>query len=263
MSKLGTAVVTGASSGIGEVYAKRLAARGYDLILVARRKDRLEKIAADLQSRFAIRAETIVADLAQEAGLAEVVRKISDDASITLLVNNAGIAVIGPVSQTSAAAAHNMIAVNITALTALTMAVLPAFIARNTGTIVNIGSVAGFAPFAFVPIYGPTKAYVRQFTQSLQQELQATGIRVQLVSPASTVTEGFESLGIPPSVLDQATLMTTENCVDAALKGLDNGELNTAPSLHDEDLLHQFEETSTKLLMATQTGQPAPRYLLK
>jgi short-subunit dehydrogenase len=260
MSKLGTAVVTGASSGIGKVYAQRLAARGYDLILVARRKDRLETVAADLQSRFAIRAETLVADLGQETGLAEVVRRISDDASITFLVNNAGFAAIGPVSQTSPAAMHSLVAVNITALTALTMAILPTFVARNAGTIVNIGSAAGFAPFAVVPIYGPTKAYVRQFTQCLQQEVQGTGVRVQLVSPASTVTEGFESLGIPPALVDPATLMTTEDCVDAALKGLDNGEFNTAPSLHDESLLQQFEEASMKLLMATQTGQPAPRY---
>lgn len=259
-STLGTAVVTGASSGIGKVYADRLAARGYDLLLVARRGDRLDVIATDLQERFAIQVETLVADLAQPAGLSKAVQKISVDPSITMLVNNAGVAAVGRVTQTSPATMINMVALNVTALSALTMAILPAFQERNSGTIVNIGSVVGFAPFAMVPIYGSTKAYVRQFTQSLQQQLEGTGIRVQLVTPASTISEAWDNFGVFHSSLDPATLMSTEDCVDAALKGLDGGELITAPSLHDDTLLRNFVEASMKLLMATQTGQLAPRY---
>ncbi len=259
-STLGTAVVTGASSGIGKVYADRLAARGYDLLLVARRGDRLDGIATDLRERFAVQVETLVADLAQSAGLSKAVQKISGDPSITMLVNNAGVAVVGPVAQTSPETMTNMVALNVTALSALTMAILPAFLERNSGTIVNMGSVVGFAPYAMVPIYGSTKAYVRQFTQSLQQQLEGTAIRVQLVAPAATVSEGWDNFGIPLSSLDPAIVMSTENCVDAALKGMDSGELISVPPLHDDTLLRNFEEASMKLLMATQTGQPAPRY---
>lgn len=257
---LGTAAITGASAGIGKVYADRLAARGYDLLLIARRGDRLNEIAADLQRRFAVRVETLVADLAQTDGLTKVVQEISVAPSITMLVNNAGVAAMGPVTQTSRETVTGMVALNITALTALTMAVLPAFQKRNSGTIVNIGSAVGFAPFALVPIYGSTKAYVRQFTQSLQQQLEGSGIRVQLVTPASTVSEAWYTFRDAHSSPDPAKDMSTEDCVDAALKGLDSGELITAPSLQDDTLLRNFEDASTKLMMATHTGQPATRY---
>lgn len=259
-STVGTAVITGASSGIGKVYADRLAARGYDLLLVARRADRLQTIAADLQSRFPIRVEVLIADLAQPAGLATAVQKIAADPSITFLVNNAGTSGTGPLAQTSPETLTTMVALNITALSALTMAVLPGFTQRHAGTIVNIGSVVGFAPYALVPIYGPTKAYVLNFTQVLQQQLADTGIRVQLVAPAATVSEIWESVGVPLSTLDPATVMTTEDCVDAALSGLDRGERITVPPVHDESLLQNFEAAATALINATQTGQPAPRY---
>ncbi len=259
-STLGTAVITGASAGIGKVYADRLATRGLDLLLVARRGDRLAEIAIDLQHRFAIQVETLVADLAHPDSLAKAVQKISADPSITMLVNNAGVAAMGPITRTSPEAMASMVALNITALTALTMAVLPAFQERNSGTIVNIGSAAGFAPFALVPIYGPTKAYVAQFTQSLQQQVKDTGIRVQLVTPASTVSEAWYTFRDPHASPDPAKDMSTEDCVDAALKGLDSGERITAPSLQDDALLRNFEDAAMKLMMATLSGLPATRY---
>ncbi len=256
-------MITGASSGIGKVYADRLAARGYDLLLVARRGDRLQSICEDLNQRHGTRAEAFVADLASSDGLAATVRKIAADSSITLLLNNAGFSQVGSLTDIAAETLANMIALNIMAVTKLTMAVLPGFRERGSGTIINIGSGVGFAPLAFVPVYGPTKAFVLNFTQVLQQQLAGTGIRVQLVSPAVTVSEGWESVGISLSTLDPATIMTTEDCVDAALSGLDAGELITVPSLQDDGLLRTFEASSDALLKAMMsTGQPASRYRL-
>lgn len=264
-SAMSTAVGTGASSGIGKVYADRLAARGYDLLLIARRAERLEAIATDLQARYPIRVELLVADLADPAGLSQVVQKVAADRSVTLLIDNAGTSVVGPLAQTSPETMSNMVALNITALSALsalTMAVLPGFQERDAGTIINIGSVVGFAPLPLVPIYGLTKAYVLNFTQVLQQQLAGTGICVRLVAPAATVSEIWDTFGVPIFSLDPATVMSIQDCVDAALSGLDRGELIPLPPVNDDSLLRNFEAASLALLGATLTGQPAPRYSL-
>ena len=257
---LGTAVVTGASSGLGKVYADRLASRGYDLLLVARRRDRLEAIAADLRSRFSVEVHVLEADLADAGDLSKVSRQIGSDASVTLLVNNAGTSSVEPVAQASVETLTNLIALNVTALTLLTKSVLPGFIERNAGTIVNIGSVVGFTGYSWVPVYGGTKAYVLNFTQGLQQQLAETAIRFQYVAPAATASEIWDVMGVPVSSVE-AVLMNTEACVDAALKGLDAGEFITAPSVHDGALVSKFEEASKTLLAATQTAEPAPRYI--
>lgn len=259
-SKLGTAVVTGASSGIGKVFADRLAARGYDLLLVARRADRLTSIAAELESRYPVRVQPLAADLVDPATLAEVATTIATDAAITMLVNNAGTSAVGPITEIPLETITSMIALNITALTTLTRAVLPRFLAGNAGTIINVGSVVGFAAYPWVPVYGGTKAYVQNFTQGLQQQLAETNLRIQLVTPAATVSEIWDTFGMPLSSLPPEVVMTTEDCVDAALKGLDLGEPVSAPSVHDEALLRKYEEAAAALFLATQTGKPAPRY---
>lgn len=260
---LGTAVVTGASSGLGKVYADRLAARGYDLLLVARRKDRLEAMAADLQTRFPVQVRVLAADLAHPDGLAEVSKEISDDATITMLVNNARTSSVEPVAQASVQTITNLIALNVTALTVLTKAVLPRFMNSNAGTVINIGSVVGFTGYAWVPVYGGTKAYVLNFTQGLKQQLAETKIRFQYVAPASTVSEIWDIMGVPMASLGEGVLMDTEACVDAALKGLDDGEFITAPSVHDDSLVRNYEKASMTLLAATQQSQPAPRYTFR
>ncbi|AXC09930.1 putative short-chain dehydrogenase [Acidisarcina polymorpha] len=259
-SSLGTAVVTGASSGLGKVYAQRLAARGYDLLLVARREDRLEAIATELQSRYPVQVHVLAVDLAGPDGLAKASERISADTAITMLVNNAGTSSVEPVAQVSVETITNLIALNVTALTVLTKAVLANFIHRNTGTIINIGSVVGFAGFAWVPAYGGTKAYVQNFTQGLKLQLAETKIRLQYVAPAGTVSEIWDVVGVPMSSLGEGALMDTEACVDAALKGLDDGEFITAPSVHDETLLQKYVDASETLLAASQQPQPAPRY---
>ena len=260
-SSLGTAVVTGASSGLGKVYADRLAARGYDLLLVARRKDRLEAIAADLRARFPVQVQVLAADLADLDGLAAVAKTIGEDATVTLLVNNAGTSNVEPVAQVSVATITHLVALNVTAVTVLTGAVLPGFVERNAGTIINIGSVVGFSGYPWVPVYGGTKAYVLNFTQGLKQQLAETKIRLQYVAPASTASEIWDVMGVPVSSLGEGVLMDTEACVDAALKGLDDGEFITAPSVQDATLIANFEDASTTLLAATQHAEPASRYI--
>lgn len=257
----GTAVVTGASSGIGKVYAERLAARGHDLILVARRIDRLQEIAADLRQRFSVEAEVLAADLSTPDGVSAVATRLSTDASISLLVNNAGFSTLKPLTRTPDETIAGMIALNVTALTALSKAALVAFKGRDAGTVVNIGSGAGFSPYPGIPVYGATKAYVFLFTQSLQQEVEGTAVRIQLVLPGAVVSEGWDVAGggeLDP--LPESIVMTTEDCVDAALSGLDQGETITAPSLHDASLLSDYVALSGKLLQSVFDATPAERY---
>jgi len=262
-NKSGTAIVTGASSGIGKVYADRLAARGYNLVLVARREDRLQQIAADLQERFPVRAEVLVADLSRPVGVSTVIDRISSDASVSLLVNNAGFSALKPLTQTPDDVITSMIALNVTALTALSKAALVDFKRKGAGTIINVGSGAGFAPYPGIPVYGSTKAYVYLFTQSLQSEVEGTAVRVQLVLPGAVVSEGWDVAGgaeLDP--LPESIVMTTEDCVNAALSGLDQGELITSPSLHDESALRDYEAAAGKLFQAMFDGKPAARYNL-
>ncbi|MGD0633760.1 MAG: SDR family oxidoreductase [Beijerinckiaceae bacterium] len=257
----GTAVVTGASAGIGKVYANRLAGRGYDLILVARRGDRLADVAAPLREQFGVKVETVVADLANAADLEKVAEKIAADASVTLLVNNAGTATFGPVAQTGQGAIDAMNDVNLTALVRLTRAVLPGFKTRDHGTIINIGSVLGFAALPFSAVYSGTKAYVQFFTRGIQTEVAGTNVRVQLVCPAATATEIWEISGVPVTQFDPATVMSAENCVDAALAGLDLGEAVTLPSVEDPTLLlAAYASAAGAILSSSQNGKPASRY---
>ncbi len=262
--KPGTAIVTGASSGIGKVYAERLASRGYDLVLVARRQDRLQHIAADLQQRFSINAEALSADLSTPDGIRTVSKRLSEDASVSLLVNNAGFSALKPLTQTPDDTITQMIALNVTALTALSKAALVAFKSRDAGTLINIGSGAGFSPYPGIPVYGSTKAYVFLFTQSLQHEVEGTAVKVQLVLPGAVISEGWDVAGggdLDP--LPESIVMTTEDCVDAALSGLDQGEMITAPSLHDASALFDYVAFSAKLLQAMFDAKPAERYASK
>lgn len=254
------AVVTGASSGIGAVYADRLAARGYDLILVARRVDRLEALSAKVSKAYGRKVEVIGADLAQESDLARVEKILATNPAVHVLVNNAGLARLRPVAQSSAEDSRSQIALNITALTRLTQAVLPAFLSRNAGEIINIASVLSLHSLPVSSVYSGTKGYVLNFSRGLQQELAETGVKVQVVLPASTATEIWDESGIPLSALTKGTVMTTENLVDAALAGLDSGEAVTLPSVSDIGLWDNYDTARSALFAATQTDKPAPRY---
>ena len=257
---LGAALVTGASSGIGAVYADRLAKRGYDLILAARSGEKLKSLAARLTSETGRSVKPIAADLGDREALAKVEAVLRDDPSITMLVNNAGTASLSPLLQSDVDQMEAMITLNVTALTRLTYAAAPGFVARGGGTIINIGSVVGIVPERLNGVYGASKAYVLALTLSLQHELAEKGVRVQAVLPAATATEIWEKGGLHHSKLPAGTVMSTEDMVDAALVGLDQGEVVTIPPLQDGDDWTRFEAARLALAPKFANSAPAPRY---
>ena len=252
---LGTAVVTGASSGIGKVYAEKLAARGFDLILVARRADRLSVLAQQLKGKYGVVVANIVADLSKPEDLERVAERLEGDSSLTLLVNNAGTSVMGAFTEAKAGVIGDMLHVNVLALSRLALAVLPAFKQRDHGTLINIGSVLGFYGYPGTSAYSGSKAYVLAFTRGLQAELAGSKVRVQLVAPAGTATEGWDSTTVDPAIV-----MSAEDCVEASLKGLDMQEPTTLPSVDDLRLLANYEAAASAMMGASQTGKPASRY---
>lgn len=259
-----TAVVTGASSGIGAVYADRLAARGYDLVLVARRGDRLAALAEKLSAAHGVKVRSLVADLGNDADIDKIEEVLRNDDSVQLLVNNAGLARLRTLAKSTIEDSMEQVSLNIVALTRLTQAALPRFVARNVGTIINIASVLSVHSWEASSVYSGTKAYVLTFSRGIQDELAKAGsnVKLQIVLPASTATEIWSEgvSGIPLSALGQDTIMSAEDCVDAALTGLDNGELITWPSVDDEKLWSSYDSARAALFAATQTGTPASRY---
>lgn len=255
-----TALVTGASSGIGATYAKRLAARGHDLVLVARRADRLEQLANELTGTYGVSVRAVVADLSTDAGVAQVGDILKSDTSIEILVNNAGTSPLGSSVDLPKEVIDRMIAVNITALTHLTRAALPGFIARNRGTIINIGSVMALNAFPITSAYSGSKAYVLLFSKGLQAELKDTNVRVQAVLPAGVATEIYDGSVMPLDSIPKEVVMSVDDLVDAALAGLDSGETTTLPSVEDAELWARYESARDALFASTQTGTPASRY---
>jgi uncharacterized protein len=260
MPAKGTALITGASSGIGAVYADRLAKRGYDLVPVARNEPRLKSLSERLTRETGQSAKALRANLNDKADLAKVEATLRDDPAIAILVNNAGIAAVTPLLNSDVATMDDMIALNVTALTRLTYAAAPAFVARGAGTIINIASVVGISPETLNGVYGATKAYVLALSHSLQHELADKGIRVQAVLPGATATNLWEIAGLPWQKLPASIVMTPEAMVDAALVGLDQGELVTIPSLQDGDEWTRFEAARRALSQRFGNSAPAARY---
>lgn len=256
----GTALITGASSGIGAVYADRLARRGYDLILVARDLGKLDGLAAGLRAKTGRSISTLQADLGISADLRRVEQRLKEDDSISMLVNNAGLGATSKLIDSDPEALDNLIDINVTALTRLTRAAAPALVARGSGTIINISSIVALAPELLNGVYGGTKAYVLALTQSLHHELKDKGIRVQAVLPGAISTPFWERAGLPVEHLPSAIVMTPENLVDAALTGLDLGEVVTLPSLPDAGDFDKMEAARLVLGPNLSHTQPAARY---
>lgn len=259
-SPQGTALITGASSGIGAHYAEQLARRGYDLILVARDRQRLDALAQHLTDATRQSVQVLPADLADPAALAEVERTLREDASLTLLVNNAGMGTHTPLLQSDPAQMLRMIALNVTALTQLTYAAVPAFVARGRGAIINVSSIVSLAPELLNGVYGGSKAYVTAFTQSLQRELAGTGVRAQAVLPGATATDFWARGGLPLAHLDPEIVMSPADLVAAALADFEREVAISIPSLHDLSRWETYE--ASRLAMADQLSsrQLAPRY---
>ena len=255
-----TALITGASSGIGAVYADRLAARNYDLVLVARRADRLQALSGELEKRYGVRVTTLIADLSKAEGIQRVEETLRQERAIELLVNNAGAANLAPLLSSDADSHEALNTLNTTALMRLTLAVLPRFVEQNRGTIINIASVLAFHARAGSAVYSATKAWVLNFTRGLQEEFAESAVRIQAVLPAATATEIWGHSGVTLGSLPAGSVMTTENLVDAALAGLDQGELVTIPPVEDLALWQRWEEARLTLFNASRNGTPASRY---
>jgi short-subunit dehydrogenase len=256
----GTALITGASAGIGAVYADRLAKRGYDLILVARNGSRLTALAQRLKSETGRTVETITADLNAKTDLARIETTLRTNANITLLVNNAGVGAAAPLLGSDIEKMEEMIRLNVTALTRLTYAAVPGFVARAGGTIINISSIVAVSPETLNGVYGGSKAFVLAFSQSLQHELGSKGIRVQAVLPGATATEFWDTAGLPVHNLPAAIVMTAADMVDAALAGLDQGEVVTIPALPDQAEWDKFEAARRAMSTRLSNTAPAARY---
>jgi uncharacterized protein len=255
----GTALITGASTGIGAVYADRLARRGYDLILVARSKERLSEVAARLKATGRT-IETIAADLTNKEDLQRVANRLSTDPTITALVNNAGLGSARKLLSSNVDDLESMIFLNVTALTRLALAALPGFIARKNGLLINIASVVALSPELLNGTYSGTKAYVVNFTQALKNEVEGTGVIVQAVLPGATATPFWEKAGRPVEDLPSEIVMTAEDMVDASLAGLDQHELITIPTVPDIADWERYEAARKALGPNLSRQKPAARY---
>ncbi|GEC38674.1 short-subunit dehydrogenase [Sinorhizobium meliloti] len=256
----GTALVTGASSGIGAIYADRLARRGYDLILVARNQTRLDELARRLTDDTGRSVEVVAADLRKRTDAARIEKVLRTDASITMLVNNAGVGATGPLLASDVDKMEEMIALNVNALTRLTYAAVPGFVARGSGAIINIASIVGIAPEVLNGVYRGSKAFVLAFTLSLQKELEGRNIRIQAVLPGATATDFWGIAGTPVEHLPNEIVMPAEDMVDAALVGFDLGEPITIPSLPDAADWEAYEAARQKLVPNLSLSVPAARY---
>jgi short-subunit dehydrogenase len=247
-SAKGTALVTGASSGIGAVYADRVARRGYDLTLVARNRGRPDALAMRLTAETGRAVSVVTADLNNKTDVERVEATLRADVGITVLVNCAGVSAAGPLLLPHIDKMDDMIALNVSALTRLTYATAPGFVARGNGTIINISSILGITPEVLNGVYGATKAFVLAFSRSLHKELAEKGVRIQAVLPGATATALWARIGMPVGHLPSEIVMQVEEMVDAAFVGLDQGEFVTIPSLPDAADWRAYETVRQKLI---------------
>jgi uncharacterized protein len=263
------ALVTGASSGIGAVFAERLARDGYDLIVVARRREKLEALARRLkedQQTKEASVEVLVADLSKPADLHAVEKRIAEDRALEMLVNNAGFGGYMPFAQLDPDQAEELINLQVLAVARLSRAALPGMLARAKGAIINVSSRLAFSASmgsGQMPkraTYVGTKAFINAFSQLLQSELEGTGVQVQALCPGVVPTEFHARMGMDPNRYPPAIVMKAETVVDASLAGLRSGEVICIPALDDPGLLTQIQESEKRLFESSRTGSLASRY---
>src|SRR5215813_508834 len=259
----GTALVTGASSGIGAVYADRLARRGYDLVLVARNKERLASLARRIVRDTGRAVETVAADLTDPADVRRVEDILRTNAGISLLVNNAGVGAAAPLLASDVDKMEDMIRLNVTALTRLTYAAVPGFVERRNGTIINIASIVAISHESLNGVYSGSKAFVLALTNSLNNELADKGVRVQAVLPGATATEFWDIAGKPVHQLPPQWVMSADDMVDASLAGLDLGEIVTIPALTNNAEWESYDAARRAMSGRLSSTIPAPRYNLQ
>lgn len=257
------AVVTGASSGIGAAFARRLGAEGYDIILIARRRERLRALAKEIEGSWGARTEVMAADLAQPHDLQQVEERVAGGAAIDMLINCAGFGVNTRFQQTDLVALEAMVGQHVVAPLRLIHAALPGMLARDRGSIINVASVAAYLsdPGSIWNTYAATKAFVVTFTMGLYEDVRATGVSVQALCPGWTRTEILEAGGRVWDVPEEYT-MQPEQVVEASLDGLRRGELVCCPSLHNDALLRELDRVKDAIFnQANTTGTLAMRYL--
>jgi short-subunit dehydrogenase len=231
MTTYARALVTGASSGIGEAFARGLASRGTALVLVARREDRLEALAKELD----VPSEVLAADLGDPAGLRRVEERVAAGTDpIDLLVNNAGFGTTGSFATLDVEREDEEVRVNVLAVVRLSRAALPGMIERGSGGIVNVSSLAAFQPDPGNATYGATKAFVLSFSEALAEELRKTGVRVQALCPGYTRTEFQTTAEYETSRIPKAVWQRPEQVVDASLAALDKGKPVCVPGPHNK-----------------------------
>ncbi|HRH91977.1 MAG TPA: SDR family oxidoreductase [Agitococcus sp.] len=229
-------VITGASSGIGEALAHLFAREQQTLVLVARRKDKLESLAKALNSKYGVKVHVIALDLQQIGAAAQLMNEVSNlKLTVDTLVNNAGFGVSAPFAKSDASQTSGMMQLNMVALTELTHMVLPMMLERGHGRIMNIASVVAFQPCPYFAVYAATKAYVLSFTEALAEEMRGRGILVTAVCPGSTATEFHDVAHTKGSLLTQIQ-DTAETVAEEGYKALNNGKSVVVTGLMNKPL---------------------------
>lgn len=254
------ALVTGASSGIGEVYAEHLARTGHDLVLVARREDRLRALADRLAEAHGIEAEVLPADLSQREGVATVCRRVEEGGPVDLVINNAGYAARGLVAELDPDKLEHMLMVNVVALSRISHAAMARMRAAGRGTIINIASGTVFMQRPGNAGYGSSKNFVTAFTRHMQVEAEGTGVRVQLLVPGVIATDFHAIAGAAMADFPPERVMNAEDLVVASLRALEMGEPVCIPSLPDIADWEAYAEAERRVASNVSKDRIAPRY---
>lgn len=260
------ALVTGASSGIGAAFVERLAKDGYDLVIVARRRDKLDALAERLKTEYKANVEVLIADLSKTDDLRRVEKRIAEESALEMLVNNAGFGGYMPFVELDPDKAEELINLKVLAVTRLTRAALPGMIERKRGSIINVSSRLAFsAPLGSsqLPkraVYTGTNAYINAFTQLVQSELEGTGVQLQALCPGVVATEFHSHVGADTSRFPAGIVMQPADLVEASLAGLKLGEVICVPALEDTNILAQVQESQRNFFESSRTGNVAERY---
>jgi short-subunit dehydrogenase len=242
------AVVTGASSGIGAEFARQLARKGYALVLVARRQEKLDELAADLAARYGIETDVVAADLATPEGVAAVAKRLAEG-DVNMLVNNAGFGTLGDFSDLPPEREMEQIDLNVKALVSLTHAALGPMVQRGSGTVINVGSTGSFAPCPYMSTYTATKAFVLFFSESVHEEVRGKGVTVTCLCPGFVRTEFQGVAGEDWDKMATPGQLTPKRVVSAALKGAEAGRAVVVPGAMNG--------------LIVQSGRFAPRFVVR
>jgi len=260
------ALVTGASAGLGAAFAARLAQDGYDLVVTARRKERLEALKQQLEGKFGCKVETLLADLSRTDGIKTIEQRIASEPALEMLVNDAGFGGYMAFADLPPERAEELINLQVLAVTRLSRAALPGMLARGRGAIINVSSRLAFSgpvnssQLARRAVYAGTKAYINVFSQLLASELEGSGVRVQALCPGVIRTEFHKVMGMDPDRFPPAIVSAPEDVVAASLAALKQGEVICLPMLEDPAQLQKVMDDQQALFNSTHAGASAARY---